>query len=158
MRRKQADHFQSSWQLFPQGDSASPWRGNYNAWLWQQRSIILFIFCSLETFLNSLINPLKQLSFKLNKWWKPKRALHMLYESSTFQGGIYFKILYARSQRTPMPSSVLTTEWYLMLTVQRNSISPCPNTAPPVTSTVNQGRTPLLLDKIREDWSAREWI
>lgn len=157
MRRKQADHFQSFWQLSPQGDGASPWRVNYNAWLWPQRSIFFFIFFSLETFLNSLINPLKQLSFKLNKWWKPNRALRMFYEPSTTQGGIYFKILYARSQRTPMPSSVLTAEWYFMLTMQHNSISPCPNTAARVTSTVNQGRTPLLPDKIREAWSAQEW-
>lgn len=157
MRRKQADHFQSCWQLSPQGDGASPWRVNYNAWLWQQRSIFFFIFYSLETFLNSLINPLKQLSFTLNKWWKPNRVLSMFYESSTSQGGMYFKILYARSQRTPMPSSVLTAEWYFMLTMQRNSISPCPNTAARVTSTVNQGRTPLLPDKIREAWRAQEW-
>lgn len=122
----------------------SPWRVNHNLWLWQQRSIFLSIFYSLEIFFNLLVNPLKQLSFKLNKWWKPKRASHMFWEPSSFQGGICFKILYSRSQRTPVPSSVLTTEWNLMLTTQHNSISPRLNTAPPVTSTVNQGRTPLL--------------
>lgn len=158
VRRKQADHFQSFWQLFPEGDTASPQRVNYNACLWQQRSIFLSIVYSLETFLNSWINPSKQLSFKLNKWWKPNRACRMFYESITFQGGVYFKILYSESQRTPMPSSVLTTKWYLMLTMQHNSISPCPNTAPPVNSTVNQGRTPLVWDKIREAWSAQDWI
>lgn len=157
VRRKQADHFQSFWQLSPQGYSASPWRVHNNAWLWPQRSIFFLIFYSLETFLKSLISPLKQLAFKLNKWWKPNRALSMFYESSTSQGGIYFKILYARSQRTLMPSSALAAEWYFTLTMQHNSIRPCPNTAAWVTSTVNQGRTPLLPDKIRRTWNAQEW-
>lgn len=45
-----------------------------------------------------------------------------------------------------------------MLTMLRNSISPCLNTALLVTSTVNQGRTPLLQDKIREVWNAQQWF
>lgn len=158
MRRKQADHFQSFWQLFPQGDTVSPCRVNYNARLWQQRSIFLSISYSLETFLNSVINPLKQLSFKLNKWWKPNTALFTCFMSTAHFEEAYISRYYVQSQRTLLPSSVLTTKWYLMLTMQHNSISPCPNTAPLVTSTVNQGRAPLLWDKIREAWSAREWV
>lgn len=63
---EQADHFQSFWQPGPQGDAASLWSMNYNARLRQQGSMILFSpnFYSLETFLNSQINPLQQLSFK----------------------------------------------------------------------------------------------
>lgn len=157
VRRKQADHFQSFWQLFPEGGTASPQRMNYNACLWQQRPIFLSAFYSLETFLKSLINPSKQLSFTLNKWWKLNRAPLRFYESSTFWGGVHFKILYSESKD---PNAVISPHHQVVfnLTMQQDSISPCPNTAPLVNSTVNQGRTPLLWDKIREAWSAQEWI
>lgn len=73
----------------------------------------------------------------------------MVYESSVWQGDLYFK-MYSRSQGTLVSSSPVTSQWYLMLTTQHNSISPCLSTALPVTSIVKQGRAPLVQDKIRE--------
>ena len=72
------------------------------------------------------------------------------------QGDIYFKMS-SRAQETLMSSSLLrTSQKYLMLTTQHNSISPCLSTGQPVTSIVNQGRAPLVQDKIREAWRSPE--
>lgn len=105
-----------------------------------------------------MISPLKQSSFKLNKWWKATQSPSHVLRVQHISGGIYFKTVCPWSHRNPMPSRVLTTKCYLMLTMLRNSISPCLNTALPVTSTVNQGRTPLLQDKIREVCNAQQWF
>lgn len=76
--------------------------------------------------------------------------------STMRQGDIHFKTS-SRTQENLKSSSLLTTsQKYLMLTTQHNSISPCLSTGQPVTSIVNQGRAPLVQDKIREAWKKPE--
>ena len=143
---------------FSRKEILSPWGASHNARLRPGRPILRSVFYSLETLLNSLRNPLKHLSFKLNKLVKAKEGLSHGSWIRHISGRHIFQDIVPRSQRTPRPSAVLTTAWYLMLTMRHNPIRPCPNAAPPVTSTVNQGRAPLLWDKIREACSAREGI
>lgn len=146
VRWKQADHFQNSWQPFPQRDvTVSPCRVSYKEWLWQQRSMS----CPV---LRSWTDPLKRPSFKSHKGWEIHRAqLCGLRVQRARQGDIYFKVS-SRTQGTLVSSSLLRSQWYLMLTTQPNSITPCPSTGLLVTSIVNQGRALHIQDKIREAW------
>lgn len=117
-------------------------------------------FHCLETFLKQ-ISPFNSILsnfsfFLLGKQGKSNRAFPTFSDPSTFRRSRHYKIQYSRTQRTSLPSLNCTTQWYLMLTNQHNSISPCRNSALWVTSTVNQGRTPLLQDKIRKAWSAQQ--
>lgn len=105
-----------------------------------------------------MISPLKQSSFKLNKWWKAIQSpSHILQVQHILVRHLFEDSVLQESQG---PSTIMAPyhQCYLMLTMLRDSISPCLNIALLVTSTVNQGRTPLLQDKIREVWNAQQWF
>lgn len=154
MQRKQADHFQSFWQLFPQGDAAVTLESELQCvTLTTKINFLLHFLFPRNVF--STDKSLKTTFFQI-KWWKPNRTLWLqvqhLLKRHIFQDSVL-------TESNDPNVVIISHHWVcFVLTMWHNSISPCPNVAPRVTSTVNQGRAPLFQDKIREAWSTLEWI